>query len=665
MVKLPLRNTLRLRLFAFISLLLVSTIAVNAWQNARSFYSVLMLSAQEKTLQGASLAANGVGAVLESWLAQIVVVTNGVGSMPREKYKDFIASFVAANPDFIAFEMLQLAADRGDDGDEIAYATTTTKSDERFGDTEAEQAIEALRAESHRALRDATKGAAQPAIVMANLTPKTGVPALAIAVSFRVADSPKPVWGVLTVWQTKVFTALMNAGSKTAILVDKHIRVVSASNAQNLGRISAAARHPMRQTLESSAAPTGFRQWRTESGKTALGAFARLTKYDLTVLTASDGEAAAAAIRQIVVRTLLWAALLLLVAVFATVIASAGVTRSLQNLMSATLRIAQGEFGARVSVKGLKSLDEVGILSLAVNHMSAQISLLMDERVEKARLEGELQTAKMVQETFFPRAAEADELLSLSAFFQPATECGGDWWGHYKLSPRHHLVCIADATGHGVPAALVTAMVFAAASVMSRRLAEQCGEGLSPSLLLTELNQTLCASHGRQNTMTFFAGIFDFQTGTIVYANASHNFPALLRRSRAWKDGEAMITRKDRMDLSASGNPLGIDPTNTYEDKTIELMPGDRIVFYTDGLFECRNTAREQWGKRRFTKQIERTALADLEVFKNKLVQAAFGHFGTQPTDDDITVVVADVSPDWRKPQPQSAPAPLTLRGAG
>src|SRR5690606_11851732 len=117
--------------------------------------------------------------------------------------------------------------------------------------------------------------------------------------------------------------------------------------------------------------------------------------------------------------------------------------------------IAQGNFDKRVKVKGH---DEVGALSDSVNDMADKIVLYMEEMKEKARLENEVAVAQLVQSSFFPRSSLTSPDLQVFGHFEPASECGGDWWGIADHGDWR-IFFIADATGHGVPAALLTATI--------------------------------------------------------------------------------------------------------------------------------------------------------------------------------------------------------------
>ncbi len=636
LVRLPIHRTLAFRLFAFISLLLFLSLGTNAWHNAKSFHSMLMLGIQDKTMQNARRTANGADAVIDSWVSQLIVITNGLSGVPRTRYEELIRGFASSNPEFVTVQLL--VENKGKKRETLVAASFPNPEDERFMGQRADVVVKKLGAVSKAWLDESLKKHPQQPIFLGNMMPKVGLPLISVALPFPVKDSDQKLWALLTAWQTKLYGALSSGGVEQVLLLDGDGRVVSGSDVKLIaGNLKKLKSNPLVRDFKSDNTPFGFKQWRGPEGQTTLGAYARLPKFNLVAVTESDGQPAYEAVRRILMRSLLWAALLLLASVLFSYAAAASITSNLSNLMATTLKIAGGEFKARVAVK---SRDEVGLLGQAVNHMGSQIDGLMADRLEKARLEAELQTAKIVQEAFFPKELVKEDHFRIASFFQPATECGGDWWGYYRLSPTHRLICIADATGHGVPAALVTAMVFAAASIMSRRLMEGSTDNYSPAELLSELNRTLCATVETKLTMTFFVAILDLGRGELHFSNAGHNFPMMIRKQPS---------DRRRFSLQSVNNPLGMYPDSTYTDAaTLPIYPGDRIFLYTDGLIECTDKAGQQWGRRRFQKTVDKFTDIPLDEFKEALVKTAYGHFAGQPADDDITVVIVEVDEHWQ-----------------
>lgn len=280
------------------------------------------------------------------------------------------------------------------------------------------------------------------------------------------------------------------------------------------------------------------------------------------------------------------------------------------------------------------------------------VTHLLSERSAKVRLEGELETAKIVQAAFLPKDSFDLGTMEIVSYFEPAERCSGDWWGHFSLGESLELVCIADAMGHGASAALVTAMAHSCSMTMSSILKSHKGDRFcQPSILLAQLNQLMCDTLKGRVSMTFFAALFDIERGRLIFSNAGHNFPVYLPTDPE----DERFPRPARVDakgrrkpsapptLAAASNPLGVFRDNVFEDKEIPLKVGDRLILYTDGIIECTNVAQIAWNKRNFIKTITDHAEGGGANLVGHIVGAAKAHFGTEPLKDDITMVMAEV----------------------
>jgi serine phosphatase RsbU (regulator of sigma subunit) len=220
-------------------------------------------------------------------------------------------------------------------------------------------------------------------------------------------------------------------------------------------------------------------------------------------------------------------------------------------------------------------------------------------------------------------------MLKFAGFYQPAAQTGGDWWTWHELVGGKILLVIGDVTGHGVPSAMITAAAKAACDV-ARHVH---GDDVTVTRLLEIMNHAIYESAQRRFVMTCFASIVDTQRRTITYANAGHNFPYLFRAPGQGEFGSLMIR----------GNRLGDDPASRYEAKTTELLAGDVVVWYTDGIVECENEKGEEYGEKRFRASVRRSAALDAGEMRDAIVGDATGFFGETARKDDITMIVGRV----------------------
>ncbi|MCM2351710.1 MAG: SpoIIE family protein phosphatase [Bacteriovoracaceae bacterium] len=316
-------------------------------------------------------------------------------------------------------------------------------------------------------------------------------------------------------------------------------------------------------------------------------------------------------------------------AMFLSVLLARPLTAQLETLFGMTQEIAKGNFDKRVEIKGH---DEVGALSDSVNDMADKIVVYMQEMKEKARLENEVMVAQLVQSSFFPPASLSDNILSTHGHFEPATECGGDWWGFYDHEDWR-VFFIADATGHGVPAALLTATINCCKSSLSFIMETRPQILGEPHEILRFMNQAVCGA-GKEIQVTCFVASFNRKTRKFIFANSSQTPPLL------FNGGEGALGKDQfRPLIEANGPRLGQKWDAKFESHALELKTHDTIFFYTDGLTEAENIDGSPFGQRRLIKSLAQHGtgtpmmiiegvIADLRVFTSQ-----------NQLNDDLTAV--------------------------
>jgi len=321
-------------------------------------------------------------------------------------------------------------------------------------------------------------------------------------------------------------------------------------------------------------------------------------------------------------------ALFALIGTVLAILQGLSITRPIKQLAWRADQIARGDLETRVEVS---SSDEIGFLGENFNFMADQIAILLQQTAEKARIEQELEVAKAIQETLVPGPDPVDcGPLKFAGFYQPAAQTGGDWWTWSELGTGRYLLVIGDVTGHGVPSAMITAAAKAACDV-ARHVD---GNTVTVTRLLEIMNHAIYESAQRRFVMTCFASIVDTKARTITYANAGHNFPYLFRAGEGKGEFGSLMIR---------GNRLGDDRTSRYEAKTTELVPGDVIIWYTDGIVECENEAGDEYGEKRFRASVRKAAALDAGEMRDAIVGDATTYFGDVPRKDDITMIVGRI----------------------
>ena len=181
---------------------------------------------------------------------------------------------------------------------------------------------------------------------------------------------------------------------------------------------------------------------------------------NLRVVSFVDKSSALETLKYLQYKTMLFLIFLVCITIIVSLYAAGSLTSNLRKLTDATKRISEGIFDINIKIK---SKDEMGQLAQNFNVMASEIQRLLEETAEKSRMENELKTAKLVQNTLFPEGDFKNDDLEIVGHYEPASECGGDWWYHSHNNGKSYL-WIGDATGHGAPAALVTPTQLSRAS---------------------------------------------------------------------------------------------------------------------------------------------------------------------------------------------------------
>ena len=203
--------------------------------------------------------------------------------------------------------------------------------------------------------------------------------------------------------------------------------------------------------------------------------------------------------------------------------------------------------------------------------------------IEDLRLRGQerdYQEAREIQQGLLPKRFPQIPHHEISGAWQPANVVGGDYFDALKFSDSRVGLCIADVVGKGMPAALLMSNLQATVRAFAH-------ESVQPRDLCAEVNRVLCSNIAANKFITFFYCLYDAEKRQLIYANAGHNAPILIRR-----DGSH--TR-----LSVGGAVLGVFPDWTYDQGEVEFGPGDRIVLFTDGVTEALNAGGEEFGEKR------------------------------------------------------------------
>jgi serine phosphatase RsbU (regulator of sigma subunit) len=243
-------------------------------------------------------------------------------------------------------------------------------------------------------------------------------------------------------------------------------------------------------------------------------------------------------------------------------------------------------------------------------------------------IEQELRVARSIQQALLPQSLLRLEGWQITPYYQPAREVGGDFYDFFELEDGRLGVVEGDATGKGMPAALVAS----ATSSMLRAVAQALGSS-SVGKVLSRVNETLLSRIPQNMFVTCFYAILDPKSGRLVYANAGHDAPYVRRRN-----GEAE-------ELRARGMPLGLMPGMGYEERETSLEGGEAALLYSDGLVEAHDPKGEMFGFPRLRALIaEHGEECPLGDFLLEHLYSFVGEGWEQ--EDDITLLTLKCSPN-------------------
>lgn len=335
-------------------------------------------------------------------------------------------------------------------------------------------------------------------------------------------------------------------------------------------------------------------------------------------------------------RLLLVGILAIAMATFLAVFFAKSVTRPLARVYEATKQVSGGNFKINLPVN---AKDELGALSFAFNAMSGKIAELIKKMVDQVRVEQELALASTVQSNLMPLPNYSDKEIRIRGYYKSASECGGDWWSFFRVGNKMAII-VADATGHGIPSALLTASIRGCFSAIHRLLLTRPDVfELSPKDIIPLANAAVYDSGRSGINMTFLMGIIDFNTRKLTFANAAHCAPWMIRR----KTGEMAQARM----LISAGPRLGEGPEmEPLTPVVVDLEPNDLILFYSDGILEGKNAAGVQYGKKRARKILETQCDRGEDHLIDSLVADFMAHNGDKALDDDVTLVAVTLTPE-------------------
>jgi sigma-B regulation protein RsbU (phosphoserine phosphatase) len=272
--------------------------------------------------------------------------------------------------------------------------------------------------------------------------------------------------------------------------------------------------------------------------------------------------------------------------------------------------------------------EDLEILHVFADAASAAIgrALLHRELLERRRVEHQMQLAQEVQARLLPERAPRVPGYDIAGRCLPTFEIGGDYYDYLEISDEMVGLVIADVCGKGLAAAL-------SMSAFRSVLRTQARGRQEPSHLANRLNVLMPDATAESAYVTCVYALLEPKDGCLRYTNCGHNPPLHLK-----SDGSVQL-------LDTGGFPLGIFSDSRYETGVATLEPGEVVLFYTDGVVECRDPRSEEFGIERLGAVLKRSRCLPVPELVDEIVRASRGHCATEAFPDDFTVMLVRRSP--------------------
>lgn len=274
----------------------------------------------------------------------------------------------------------------------------------------------------------------------------------------------------------------------------------------------------------------------------------------------------------------------------------------------------------------LKQVTELSARELEHERTAAELRLQNEqERARIALVEQELDLAANIQQALFPETIPEIAGYDIAAFNRPARICGGDYYDVLRLEKNgsiSYLFCVADVSGKGLPASLLM-------SSMQANLRALAGYASSLAELATRIGELLFAASPSNKFITAVLLEIEPVTGTARYVNAGHNECILLKG-----DGSGQEL------LRSTGLPLGMLGGMSYEERSLQISPGDVLALFSDGVPEAHDDAETEWGEQRLNECLANAGSDSAQAIVNQIINEIDRFADATPQFDDITLLV-------------------------
>jgi len=301
------------------------------------------------------------------------------------------------------------------------------------------------------------------------------------------------------------------------------------------------------------------------------------------------------------------------------------IAQGIRSILCAPMLIADSVVGVLYVdylVNRMISEEDVRLIAQIARFAAIKLETtrLREDAIQKRIMDEELKTASAIQRRLLPAPPTGVIGYTFAGMNRPCRTISGDYYDFVVRPDGRVYFVIADVSGKGVTAGLLMAGLQASFRIFTRN-------DPKPAELMMQLNVALKDNLPQSKFVTLFLGRLDTRSGVVEYANAGHAPPLWIRR-----DGVVELVETDVL--------LGVVTRADFRDQRLELVPGDALVLFTDGISEAENPEGEELTSMRFAPRLAKLHRSTAEHVANDLEDAVLAHMGDAPLADDVTIVV-------------------------
>ncbi len=298
------------------------------------------------------------------------------------------------------------------------------------------------------------------------------------------------------------------------------------------------------------------------------------------------------------------------------------IIKPVQRIVSDVIAMANGDYSKRSKVT---SNDEIGVLASAVNELAESLQEAEESKDVVSQIKDDMSVAGEIQQLLLPDMMPKIPTVEIYPHYQPAGKLGGDYYDFIPVDPDHLGIVIADVSGKGISGSMIMGIFRS----ILRRFAESNTSTLE---VLVKTNELLSRDIKRGLFVTAYYIILDIRTNKITFSCAGHT-PMIIYRATS---GSVELVKPNGMAL---GFDTGLVFNRQIQQHELRLMPGDRVMLYTDGVIDTVNRRGDKFGENRFYKAVKENAGSSSKELLREVVAQLDDFRGRAEPADDVTMV--------------------------